>query len=241
MRMVFGLLGWKRAAIHPSKRNTVLIRVVREANPSQRTEYRSHLASSRNILCIRRQHPQQTVHLTTAREPDCASDDNEQPKTGPSCRQRHSMALWLSSEAQSIERPVARDTVCPAWTCLILMDCRGVMRVPYGGMQRPYAAIRRARDPSTTLAALAPLRMTRSRQEGCDSSTRGHVIPSGMSGANGVEGSPSWRRPRYPCDRHAARNPYTKHKGPRRSEALRVARCAGTYFLSSSWLTFQQT
>ena len=51
-------------------------------------------------LCLWRQPICQTVPLATALALDCASDDKEQPKTAPGCRQVHSLARMLSPDAQ---------------------------------------------------------------------------------------------------------------------------------------------
>ena len=67
--------------------------------------------SPRARLCIWRQGARQTVHLTTAKAPDCVSGDRETPKTAPGCRQVHSLYGRLSPDAQSGWEVVAGCTV----------------------------------------------------------------------------------------------------------------------------------
>ena len=63
-------------------------------------------------LCLRRQPASQTVPLTTAIHPDCASGDNQRRKCGSGCRRMHSLSCRLSSDAQSAADAVAACVVC---------------------------------------------------------------------------------------------------------------------------------
>ena len=69
---------------------------------------------TRAKLCLRRQPTSQTVPPTTARRPDCASDDNQTPFWAAPCRQRHSLMPGLSPDAQFDAGSVAGCTVWPA-------------------------------------------------------------------------------------------------------------------------------
>ena len=75
LRMVFRLLGWSAASAHPSKRNTILIRLSCGPSPSQRTKYRSQTP------CQSARPSQQTEYRSHAR-PGAARDSESRPPAG---------------------------------------------------------------------------------------------------------------------------------------------------------------
>ena len=118
----------------------------------------------------------QTVHPATRHETDCACGDNQRPFRAARCRQMHSLGRGASLFRATLRGSPARSLagvlggVCRQPACGRSLDYARLRLASLGmtcsrgeTLSSPITAIRREGDPSTTLAALAPLRMTRSR------------------------------------------------------------------------------